>query len=152
MLWREFFVAFPPPPGTERKDWHKLTSPEHLRFFTDRGCVPTAIAMPAGALTLWNSKTFHYGREPLATRRRPTTRLVVYVCMVPCPPLREPATAKLLAQRLAALRDGRTTSHWPHKVTLLLDMLLCERVSVSASASASAVRLLVASATACTPT
>ena len=118
LLWREFFEAFPPAAKASGADWHKLTTPQHVAFFTSRGCAAVAVPMAAGSLALWNSKTFHFGREPLASRPSPATRIVAYVCMTPCPGLRQPGTAAMLARKLGSLAAGRTTTHWPHRVQL----------------------------------
>ena len=69
---------------------------------------------PEGSLVLWNSKTFHQGKEPDQGRKLPNHRLVGYVCFTP----RAWATEAQLRKKQKAFGELRTTSHWPHRVKL----------------------------------
>jgi len=55
--------------------------PEHHEWLKENGCVERRVECPAGSLVLWDSRCFH---TPLNSRRkRPHTRLVVYVRYFP---------------------------------------------------------------------
>lgn len=97
--------------GTPFKtDWYKLGSQEELDFFVkEKQCEPVRICCPRGSLVLWDSRTMHAGYESSKNRETPNFRMVVYVCYVP----RSQATPKQLQKKLSALKELRTTSHWP---------------------------------------
>ena len=115
--WREYFLTFPPKAGKEGEDWHRCTSAEQVEWFKARGCVEVAVPMGAGAVALWNSKTFHFGREPLEGRVTPVNRLVAYVCYVPryrpTTPADERWLARVLARRVELLKLAKTARHNP---------------------------------------
>jgi len=111
LLHKEFFETF------KRKvsgDWYKLADQQELDFFLKRGCQIRNIQAGAGSVVLWYSKTFHQGKEPDRGRENPNIRLVSYVCMTP----RSMATEAALLKKRKALEEGRTTSHWPHRIKL----------------------------------
>lgn len=100
----------------EKKNWYKLPSePEHMQFFKDQGCTPAAILAKAGDLVLWDSRTFHFGREPLKQRvNSDRLRAVVYTCLTP----RSKASNKAQEKRRKAFAELRMTTHLPHAPTL----------------------------------
>jgi len=64
--------------------------------------------IPAGALVLWDSRTFHqnqYGKP------NSEERMVQYVCYLPKSHIKN--TEKIRKKRLKYYNDRRTTSHWP---------------------------------------
>lgn len=99
---------------TENRDWYKIADEEQLKFFIDRGCTPVRIKCPKGSLVLWNSRTFHYGGNPIRSRSEPNFRAIAYLCYLP----REWATEADLKKKRQAFDDLRTTSHWPHEPKL----------------------------------
>ncbi len=102
---------------TEHKDdWFKLDAEKgHVTFFTEeKNLEPVRIMCKAGDLVLWDSRTIHAGCNPVKGRANPKLRCVGYVCYTP----RAWATKKDLEKKQKAFQEGRTTSHWPHKVKL----------------------------------
>jgi hypothetical protein len=71
-----------------------------------------------GSVALWFSKTFHCGREALPDRLEKRIRMVMYVCMTPCPPEELKTTQRMLAAKRKAFETARTTTHWPHRVKM----------------------------------
>jgi hypothetical protein len=95
-------------------NWYRL-SPDELAFYTGKGCVQRAITCPKGSLVLWDSRTIHAGLEPHKSRRQSNLRCVAYLCYMP----REKTLKEnVVEKRIKAFEDGRTTSHWPDRVTL----------------------------------
>lgn len=92
---------------TYKKDWFKLLNQDQVDFY--KGLPLRAIVCPAGSLVLWDSRTLHQGLE--ATRESLQFRSIAYVCYTP----RSLATPKDLKKKQQAFRDGRTTTHWPHR-------------------------------------
>jgi hypothetical protein len=144
VYWALFFETFPevaPDDKAKKFNWHKLTEAAHLDFFLSRGCTQVAVPMQAGSLALWNSRTFHCGREALMTRKTPVNRLVVYVCMAPLPGAKQKgkkyfgddtsfygdgtiseSTKKALAKKVMLYKTGRTTRHTPLPATAFPDV------------------------------
>lgn len=64
-------------------DWVKL-SPEHLKFYADRGCKIVSVMCKAGSQVFFDSRLPHQGTLPHPNRDRPELiRSIVYVCMAP---------------------------------------------------------------------
>lgn len=97
----------------EKKDWFKLEE-EHYEYFANKGCEMIDIKCKAGSIVLWDSRTFHQGKEPDMKRGQENFRLISYVCMLP----RKLASTKDLEKKKKAFNDLRMTSHWPHKPKL----------------------------------
>jgi hypothetical protein len=76
---------------------------------------PTRIAVPAGSLVLWNSRTAHRGVSPLSTPDQPSTkdRCVAYICMTPKKNLAatEDELAELVAKRRQWVKERKATVH-----------------------------------------
>ena len=91
------------------KNWH-LIDKETL----DSMCsLKRVLNIPAGALVLWDSRTFHqnqYG-EPNSEER-----LVQYVCYLP--DSHKKNTESMKTKRLKYFYDRRTTSHWPTPISV----------------------------------
>lgn len=98
----------------DKKDWYKLANDEQLNYFLNLSCKIKNITCKAGTLVLWNSKTFHAGKEALKNRPLTNFRGVVYLCYTP----RILCTNTKLTKKQKAFNEKRMTSHWPHKVTL----------------------------------
>ena len=101
---------------TENKsDWHMLEGQaEHDFFLKEKQCEHMCIACPAGSIVFWDSRTMHAGIEPQSERAKPNERMAIYVCYVP----RSRATPKQLEKKRKALKELRTTSHWPEYAKL----------------------------------
>lgn len=85
------------------KNW-QLIDHKYLKEIENQKCV---LEVPAGALVIWDSRTFHqnqYGNLP-------EERIVQYLCYLPKdhPKNTESNTKK----RIKYFLDKRTTSHWP---------------------------------------
>jgi hypothetical protein len=47
-------------------------------YLLEKGCEPKAIKATAGSLILWDSRTFHQGKEPNKNREIENFRMVCY--------------------------------------------------------------------------
>ena len=100
-------------------DWYKLDSQDELDFYIKKKrCQQKCIICPAGSLVLWDSRTIHCGIEALKERPTPNTRCVAYLCYTP----RTLASEAVLAKKVKAFKELRTTNHWPHKPILFPTM------------------------------
>jgi len=97
----------------EKKDWFKLEE-EHYEYFTNKDCKIVDITCKAGSIVLWDSRTFHQGKEPNKCRTTENIRLISYVCMLP----RKISSLKDLEKKRKAFNELRMTTHWPHKPKL----------------------------------
>ena len=95
-----------------KSDWYKLDGPEEHTFFSE--CEQVCITCPAGSMVFWDSRTIHAGMEALVGRPQPNIRMAIYLCYVP----RTRATPKQIEKKRQALKNLRTTSHWPEKAKL----------------------------------
>ena len=99
----------------------------HEKYFADRGIVGTknwqriddryletiadtkrVLNVPAGALVLWESRTFHQNQYGAPNSEE---RLIQYVCYLPKSHIKN--TPAMIKKRAKYLEEGRTTSHWP---------------------------------------
>lgn len=106
---KEFFETFN---KDIKDDWYKLATEEEISFFQKKNCQKRFITAKAGSIVLWDSRTFHQGTEARRTRETPNFRMVSYVCMTP----RQWSTEKDMERKRNAFVEGRTTSHWPHRI------------------------------------
>ena len=67
--------------------------------------------VPAGALVLWDSRTFHQNQYGLPNSEE---RIVQYVCFLP--KNHEKNTENMRLKRRKYFEDRRTTSHWPYPI------------------------------------
>ena len=97
-------------------DWYKLsdTNDDQLNYYLEKGCKEVCIKCSAGSMVFWDSRTIHYGQEPLQDRENINTRYVVYLCYTP----RDFGTETNIKKKQKAFNEMRTTSHWPHKQKL----------------------------------
>ena len=90
--------------NTSKQNWCKI-DPAYLETIKDTKRV---LNVPAGALVLWESRTFHqnqYGKP------NSEERMIQYICMFPD---NHPKNTKAMKKkRLKYFNDSRTTSHWP---------------------------------------
>ena len=86
------------------KNWH-LIDHETLRTMTAE---KKALEVPAGALVLWDSRTFHQNQYGSPNSEE---RMVQYVCYLP--KIHPKNTKSQQAKRLKYFENLRTTSHWP---------------------------------------
>jgi hypothetical protein len=88
-------------------DWYRLEEGEK-EYFLEKECNPYAIKATAGSVILWDSRTFHQGKEPDKGRESENFRMVSYVCMIP----REKAKQSALLKKQKAFNELRVTNHW----------------------------------------
>jgi hypothetical protein len=89
------------------KDWYLLPS---IDYYIEKGCPEHRISCPRGSLVLWDSRTVHYGAEPLKYRPEPNLRTVCYVCYTP----RNLITEEKRKDKISYFETMRVTNHWPH--------------------------------------
>ena len=94
---------------TSPRDWYLI---EDIRFFTEeKGCIEHRITCPKGSLVLWDSRTIHYGSEPLRSRKIPNYRALVYLCYTPREKL---PNEEMRRKKIEYFENLRVTNHWPH--------------------------------------
>jgi ectoine hydroxylase-related dioxygenase (phytanoyl-CoA dioxygenase family) len=71
------------------------------------------LAVPAGSLVLWDSRTFHQNQYGAP---RSEERIVQYVCFLP--KNNKKNTPKMNEKRVKYLHALRTTSHWPYPISV----------------------------------
>ena len=69
------------------------------------------LEVPAGALVLWDSRTFHQNQYGVSELEE---RIVQYVCYLP--KSHKTNTKTIAKKRLKYFEDRRTTSHWPSPI------------------------------------
>jgi len=89
---------------------HDFASIKDVNFFLERGCIHHRLTFPRGSLVLWDSRTIHYGGEPLPLRREPNFRAIVYLCYTP----RALITEEKRQIKMRCFEEMKTTNHWPH--------------------------------------
>lgn len=95
-------------------DWFQLSDPAHYAFYASRGCEVSRIMCPRGSVVLWDSRTIHCGVEAIRGRASRLERAVIYVCCMP----RYLCDRANLEKKRQALRELRTTSHYPCQIKL----------------------------------
>ena len=98
-----------------KSDWYKLKSDEEKKYFLNKGCKQYAVKAKAGSLILWDSRTFHCGKECNRDRDEENFRMVIYVCMMPRTTVYDP---KVYAKKQKAFENLRITSHWANQCFL----------------------------------
>ena len=94
---------------TGTKNWH-LIEHEYLAEIQDQKRI---LEVPAGALVLWDSRTFHQNRWGAPKSEE---RIVQYVCYLP--KNHKKNTKAQQKKREKYFQEGRTTSHWPCPVNV----------------------------------
>ena len=89
------------------KNW-QLISEEYLESISTK---KKELVVPAGALVLWDSRTFHQNRYGSLGSEE---RIVQYVCYLP--KVNKKNSKSQQAKRLKYFNELRTTSHWPYLI------------------------------------
>ncbi len=89
------------------KNW-QLISEEYLESISTK---KKELVVPAGALVLWDSRTFHQNRYGSPGSEE---RIVQYVCYLPKVNKKNSKSQEL--KRLKYFNELRTTSHWPYPI------------------------------------
>ncbi len=92
-----------------KSDWYKFKEDDEKQYFLDKGCKQYAVKATAGSLILWDSRTFHQGKECNKNREKENFRMVLYICMMPRNSITDP---KALIKKKKAFENLRITSHW----------------------------------------
>ena len=108
---REFAEKFK---CNDKSDWYKLNSNEE-KFYIDKKCKYKKIKCPKGSLVLWDSRTIHYGTNPVKKRKNANFRAVIYLCYMP----KSLASTSEIEKKKNAFFKKRTTNHWPCKTNLV---------------------------------
>jgi hypothetical protein len=90
--------------GDCKSNWNKIDP----AVLADMGESRLALEVPAGALVLWDSRTFHQNQYGAPDSEE---RIVQYVCYLPRE--HEKNTAAMQRKRQKYFLERRTTSHWP---------------------------------------
>lgn len=94
-------------------NWHQYQDDE-LEYLYNNNCKPVRVLAKAGDFVLWDSRTAHYGIEPLKERNKANFRSVLYICMTP----RKLISEKSLKSKKKGFLKMRMTTHWPHRAKL----------------------------------
>ena len=89
-------------------DWYKLNSSEE-QFYADKNCEYKKIKCPKGSLVLWDSRTIHYGSNPIRKRKKENFRSVIYLCYMP----KELCSEKQIQKKQNLFHKKKTSNHWP---------------------------------------
>lgn len=90
--------------NTSKTNWNKID----LETVNKMAPLKRILKVPAGALVLWDSRTFHQNQYGAP---RSEERVVQYVCYLPKTHAKN--TASMKKKRLKYFEERRTTSHWP---------------------------------------
>jgi hypothetical protein len=101
-IHREFFEAIGR--GKDSARWQRVPNEYEKKLAPLR----IALHIPAGAIALWDSRTFHQNQYGNDSKEE---RVVQYVCMLP---KSDPLYRKSAAKRRKYFEERRTTSHWPY--------------------------------------
>jgi hypothetical protein len=93
-------------------DWYKLKNDDEKQYFINKGCKQYAVKADIGSMTLWDSRTFHQGKECNRDRDNENFRMVIYICMLPRNLVTDP---KILIKKRKAFENLRITSHWANQ-------------------------------------
>lgn len=90
-------------------DEYQALSSDQQEWYKQRGCHEQRIAVPKGAMVLWDSRTIHAG-APARMRRAHTDRwrYVVFVSMTPA----IWSSANDVARKVKAYHDAQVSFHW----------------------------------------
>ena len=94
---------------TSSKNW-QLIDKETLETMSS---LKRVLDVPAGALVLWDSRTFHQNQYGAPNSEE---RIVQYVCFLP--DNHKQNTPSMKTKRLKYFYDRRTTSHWPTPINV----------------------------------
>ena len=91
-----------------KSDWYKLNSIEE-KFYADKKCEYKKIKCPRGSLVLWDSRTIHYGANPIKKRKNKSFRSIIYLCYG----LKNNASIKQIVKKQELFYKKQTSNHWP---------------------------------------
>ena len=91
------------------KNWYQYNKTD-LEFLSN--CESIRVSAKSGDIILWDSRTAHYGINPLAERKNPNVRANVYVCMMP----RNLISNQNLLKKQYGFKNMEMTTHWPHQI------------------------------------
>jgi hypothetical protein len=91
------------------KNWQLIDKPT----LDSMSSLKRVLDVPAGALVLWDSRTFHQNQYGAPKSEE---RLVQYVCYLP--DSHKKNTQSMKTKRLKYFYDCRTTSHWPAPISV----------------------------------
>ena len=92
----------------DKKDWYKLNSIEQ-RFYEDKKCAIKKIKCPKGSMVLWDSRTIHYGSNPMKKRKNKNFRSILYLCYMK----KELCTISQIEKKKDMFVKKQTSNHWP---------------------------------------
>jgi ectoine hydroxylase-related dioxygenase (phytanoyl-CoA dioxygenase family) len=93
---------------------HYELRPKEIRWLcNEKKCLPVRVDIPKGSFLLFDSRTIHCN-FPSKKKSSNRFRHVAYICMTPA----DWIDSKNLSKKKRAFTDMRTTTHWPHEVTL----------------------------------
>ena len=98
-------------------DYYQLSDKQLNWYINKAGCSEYYVKCPAGSMVLWDSRTIHYGANPVEKRIKPNFRNVAYICMQP----KNLISNKVKTQRKKAFDEIKTTSHWVAKCAIFRD-------------------------------
>lgn len=101
------------PKGSVKAGFHKLVE-EDFEFYKNSNCNEVFVQGKAGSITLWDSRTVHWGVRPSSG----TPRMCVYVCYIPKRNVAPTKLLKVLKKRIKTFEDRRMTTHQPDRVKL----------------------------------
>jgi hypothetical protein len=104
---------------TDKATWDPLDrymfSGPQLDWFKARGIQPHKVCADTGDLILWDSRTIHYGAEPLETSNQ--IRTVIYTAYAPA----RLASEEQLKIKAEVFSKYGGTTHWPHENIVVRD-------------------------------
>ena len=96
---------------TNVNDWYRINEEEE-EFYINKKCEYRKIKCPKGSLVLWDSRTIHYGTNPVKERKNANTRAIIYLCYMQ----KYLCTNIQYNRKIHALNNLYTTTHWPCKI------------------------------------
>lgn len=92
----------------DNSDWYKLNSIEE-KFYVEKKCAYKKIKCPKGSLVLWDSRTIHYGANPLKNRKNKNFRSVIYLSYG----LKNISSTNQIMKKQELFYKKQTSNHWP---------------------------------------
>lgn len=93
---------------SEKNDFYRLRG-EEVDYFKDLGCDVKRVAVPKGAVVLWDSRLVHANANPVEGRKHPGRwRYCVFVSMTPA----VWASRETKQQRKEAYENAHMSTHW----------------------------------------
>lgn len=84
-----------------------------ISFLREKGLDSIRVPLRKGDIVLWDSRSVH-ASAPAVRSGQTKVRSVAFVCMMPS----DKCNPKDIEKRNKAVTEGRTSAHWPNKVTL----------------------------------